>query len=166
MLRERLAGARVAASGAPAVDGSLRSSSCSDSTLSSNRLRPPALGAMEQFVGARGAIACRRSRTQGRIFSRCDLSQSERPPRRRGVVLQRLSQHGPAPEGAGGDARGARPLRRRRHPQHQRHQSLSRVFEGRTPCGFCCCVRIIAPAAPRSPATGRRHLRRLLHRRR
>ena len=46
-----------------------------------------------------------------------------------GLVLQRLSRHGPASRGACRHARGARPLRRRRgrHAQYLRHQPLSRA---------------------------------------
>jgi hypothetical protein len=55
------------------------------------------------------------------------ISACLRSPHRRrsnGVVLQRLSRHGPAPQGVGGNVGGAEPnrSRRRRHPQHLGHQ--------------------------------------------
>jgi hypothetical protein len=50
------------------------------------------------------------------------------------LVRQRLPRHGPAPGGAGGDARGAGRHRRRlgRHPQHLGHDGLSQAARGRT----------------------------------
>ena len=74
------------------------------------------------------------------------------------LVLQRLSRHGPAPAGAGGDARGARPLRRRRrrHPQHLRHQPLSRAAGAANwpTCTArkrrCCSPPAMSPTGPRS----------------
>ena len=59
-------------------------------------------------------------------FPRATHHRDREPRRGHGVVLQRLSRHGPAPDRAGGHARGAGPLRRRRrrNPQHLRHQPL------------------------------------------
>ena len=53
---------------------------------------------------------------------------------RHGLVLQRLSRHGPAPQGARRDARDARSVRRRRgrHAQHLRHQPPARPARSRT----------------------------------
>jgi 5-aminolevulinate synthase len=50
---------------------------------------------------------------------------SPKGARRRDLVLQRLSRHGPAPEGDRRHGRDRDPhrRRRRRHPQHRRHQS-------------------------------------------
>ena len=49
----------------------------------------------------------------------------QRPARGRDLVLERLSRHGPAPEGDRRHGRDGDPHghRRRRHPQHLRHQS-------------------------------------------
>ena len=76
-----------------------------------------------RHASRRGALSrlCR-SRTALRRFS-----ARLRPPHRRrgdGVVLERLSGHGPASLGARGDGRGAARVRRRRrrHPQHLRQQ--------------------------------------------
>ena len=63
--------------------------------------------------------------TAGRTLSARHLAFPQRPPRRDRVVLQRLSGHGPAPQGDRGDGGDRDPdgHRRRRHPQHRRHQS-------------------------------------------
>ena len=56
------------------------------------------------------------------------------PAQRRDLVLQRLSRHGPAPEGGRrhGRDRNARRHRRGRHPQHRRHPSSAGAARGRT----------------------------------
>ena len=58
-------------------------------------------------------------------FPRARLAFARRPARRHRVVLQRLSRHGPAPEGDRRHGRDRDPdgHRRRRNPQHRRHQS-------------------------------------------
>ena len=65
-----------------------------------------------------------RSRAHRRPLSARPLAFPARPARRRDLVLQRLSRHGPAPQGDRRHGRGRRPHghRRRRHPQHRRHQ--------------------------------------------
>ena len=57
----------------------------------------------------------------------------EAPARHHGLVLQRLSRHGPAPRRARRHARGDRHGRRRlrRHAQHLRHDALSRRARSR-----------------------------------
>ena len=71
-------------------------------------------------------------RRAGRFPARHPLCQWRRA-RSHGLVLQRLSRHGPESGRPRRHARGARPLRRRRrrHPQHLRHQPLSRAARAR-----------------------------------
>ena len=66
-------------------------------------------------------------------FPRARRYVGDRAVRRHRLVLERLSRHGPAPEGARRDARGDRPLRRRRrrHPQHLRHHPRARAARAR-----------------------------------
>ena len=58
-------------------------------------------------------------------FPHAHLACAAGPARGRDLVLQRLSRHGPAPEGDRRHGRDRDPHghRRRRHPQHRRHQS-------------------------------------------
>ena len=62
-------------------------------------------------------------RLAGRFPAR-PVALAGRPPRRHRVVLQRLSRHGPAPQGDRRHGRDRDPdgHRRRRNPQHRRHQ--------------------------------------------
>ena len=94
-----------------------------------------------------------RSGAPGRPLSARHLAFPQRSPRRDRVVLQRLSGHGPAPQGDrrhGGD-RDPDGHRRRRHPQHRRHQS-SRWSRSSTSSPTCTARR--APSSS-PPATSR-----------
>ena len=66
-----------------------------------------------------------RPRTHRRPLSARPLAFPARPARGGDLVLQRLSRHGPAPQGDRRHGRCRRPHghRRRRHPQYRRHQS-------------------------------------------
>ena len=78
-----------------------------------------------------------------RVFAELERLSGDFPRARRYVgdkavaghrlVLERLPRHGPAPEGPRRDARGDRPLRRRRrrHPQHLRHHPRPRAARAR-----------------------------------
>ena len=78
-----------------------------------------------QPLAGRAALpGLRRSRAHRRPLPARHLACAAGPARGRDLVLQRLSRHGPAPEGdrRHGRDRDADGHRRRRHPQHRRHQ--------------------------------------------
>ena len=80
------------------------------------------------------------------------------PPRGRDLVLQRLSRHGPAPQGDRRHGRDRDPHghRRRRHPQHRRHQPSAGRARARTRRSArqdkrrWCSPRAMSPTRPAS----------------
>ena len=78
----------------------------------------------EPLAGRAALPGVCRSRAHRRPLSARHLARAAGPARGRDLVLQRLSRHGPAPQGdrRHGRDRDAHGHRRRRHPQHRRHQ--------------------------------------------
>ena len=77
-----------------------------------------------------------------------------------GLVLERLSRHGPAPGGARRDARGARRgrRRRRRHAQHLRHRRTTTSSSSAS--SPTCTARRRRCSSPRAMSPTRRRCRR------